>query len=367
MVKYAHGILIMERCFFITGATGMVGKEVVDWLLKNTNARVVILEYGNTFDLSSDKQDRITKVKGDITIPNLNLSDFDLEQIDQVTDVIHAAGTTNFGTDIDTARKLNVEGTKNTFRLFKDRVVRFGYVSTAYVAGKREGAILESELEHEKAFANAYEQSKYEAESWLKSKDVPVNIYRLTTLLGNSQDGSTNVFTAPHQLMRFCYLGLVSMIPGEPDNKIDLLPTDYAVATMCELHVDSDCNETICFHICSGISSPTLQELIDVTFTTFEQYDKKWAGLNISRPLLVSNDTFKEFIGAVEETQNKVFLQVINNTKFFSDQLVFEKVFDSKNVTRVISDYQQKIPKVANVYKKVLLFCLQTNWGKKEI
>ena len=53
-------------------------------------------------------------------------------------------------------------------------IERFMYFSTAYVAGKREGKLLETELIRPYSFKNHYEETKFEAELLVEElkKDV---------------------------------------------------------------------------------------------------------------------------------------------------------------------------------------------------
>src|SRR5256885_15286430 len=84
-------------------------------------------------------------VEGDITKPNLGIADADLETIRyETTDVFHLAAVYDLAVSKDAAFEVNLEGTKNVnefVRSIKD-LRRYNYISTCYVAGKREGAIL---------------------------------------------------------------------------------------------------------------------------------------------------------------------------------------------------------------------------------
>ena len=58
-------------------------------------------------------------------------------------------------------------------------ITRYMYFSTAYVAGKREGLLLETELIRPDAFKNHYEETKFEAEQLVEElkADVGSNDY----------------------------------------------------------------------------------------------------------------------------------------------------------------------------------------------
>jgi thioester reductase-like protein len=356
---------------FLTGVTGMVGQEIFRWLMKNTDAHLWVLGHriGREIPVTSSDLKRVRVLTGDIQLPDLGLSKEELGDVrSRATDFIHAAGTTNFGALIENARGLNVEGTKNVFYLAESckNLVRFGFVSTAYVAGRRTGTVREQALRHDAGFVNRYEQSKYEAELWLAEikHRLPCATYRLSTLLGESATGYTSRFIAPHHLVRFVYLGLISMLPGRRENTVDLLSTDHALNTLCELHFKNFQPAT--YHITAGFEhSLTIGELIDTTYESFAKHDEAWAQKKVERPLLVDKQAFDLFLRSVEETRNPLFLQVIANTKFFADQLFFPKNFDSAQVIKSIPGYYKDMPSIRETYKKMILFCLRTNWGRQ--
>src|SRR5207244_13413683 len=157
----------------------------------------------------------------------------------RVTGVVHAGACTRFDLSLGRAREVNVEGTKRVVELAGScrRLDRFGFLSTAYVAGKRTGTVYEHELAHDCGFANTYEQSKYEAEQVVNEARgrLPVAVYRLSTLLGDSKTGRITHFTAPHLSLQITRRGLASLVPGTPCCVVDLIPSDHAAAALFEL------------------------------------------------------------------------------------------------------------------------------------
>ena len=109
---------------------------------------------------------------------NLGISEYDLAVLkDETTDVYHLAAIYDLAVEKNPAYRVNVEGTRNVNELVKDlpNLRRYNYVSTCYVAGKRVGEILETELEHDAGFRNFYEETKYLAEMEVEAlkRDVP--------------------------------------------------------------------------------------------------------------------------------------------------------------------------------------------------
>src|SRR6185503_1457190 len=82
----------------------------------------------------------------------------------------------------DLALRVNPGGTRNVLELVRSmpHLRHFHHVSTCYVAGKREGVILESELRHDAGYRNFYEESKYLAELEVEAakNELPITIHR---------------------------------------------------------------------------------------------------------------------------------------------------------------------------------------------
>jgi thioester reductase-like protein len=102
-------------------------------------------------------------VSGDITIPGLGLSETVAEMAANETTVIyHLAALYDLAVSRQLAVHVNVDGTRNVnqFAESAKKLRHYHYVSTCYVAGKRHGRILETELQHEAGFRNHYEESR---------------------------------------------------------------------------------------------------------------------------------------------------------------------------------------------------------------
>ena len=113
----------------------------------------------------------------------LALSAPDLELVQQeATRVFHLAAVYDLAVPEHIALRVNVGGTRNVVEVARSlrRLKQFHHVSTCYVAGKREGVILETELRHDAGYRNYYEESKYQAELEVESAkgELPITINR---------------------------------------------------------------------------------------------------------------------------------------------------------------------------------------------
>ena len=91
-----------------------------------------------------------------------------------MTLVIHAGAEIGFDKSKAELDQTSVIGTRNMIALAQSlpRLRRFLHISTAYVAGRKHGRVMEEELPGER-FSSLYEQSKAEAENLLRASGLP--------------------------------------------------------------------------------------------------------------------------------------------------------------------------------------------------
>ncbi|MEZ0482454.1 SDR family oxidoreductase [Planococcus sp. SSTMD024] len=177
----------------------------------------------------------IRLMAGDITVQGLALSGEDLAWLKNQQLVFwHLAAIYDLAVPKDIAEKVNILGTQNVNDLVKtlDRLERYMYFSTAYVAGTREGLLLESELIRPESFKNHYEETKFEAELLVEQlkKEVPTTIIRPGIVRGHSASGETSKFDGPYFFLnmidRMKHLPAIPYI-GRSNTAINVVPVDY--------------------------------------------------------------------------------------------------------------------------------------------
>jgi long-chain acyl-CoA synthetase len=165
------------RKVFILGATGFVGKVLLAMLLDRFpqlgRAYVMVRrgsgtssedrfwnnvvpspvfnplrdKYGGAEGLRAWLADKVRVVDGDITEPNLGMSEEAAQAVAQDIDVvINSSGKVTFNPPLESALRTNVQGTKNVIAFVK-RMKRPAvlHTSTCFVAGNRSGEVWESE------------------------------------------------------------------------------------------------------------------------------------------------------------------------------------------------------------------------------
>ncbi len=245
-----------DETIFMTGFPGFIAGRLVTRLAKE-NTQFLLLVQPQFLEKAVAEVERIAAetgtppenfclVNGDITLDGLGISADDREFIrGETTDVFHLAAVYDLGVSEQLARKVNFEGTKNVNEFVRGmkNLRRYNYVSTCYVAGKREGVISENELEHHAGFRNYYEETKYLAEIEVeKLKSVlPVTIFRPSVVCGDSHTGETAKYDGIYYLIKYLrkFPKLLSLINiGNSRVELNLVPVDFVVDGMAALSKD---------------------------------------------------------------------------------------------------------------------------------
>jgi thioester reductase-like protein len=170
----------------------------------------------------------------------------DLELVrQQTTRVFHLAAIYDLAVPRDLALRVNPGGTKNVLLLTRSlpHLRQFHYVSTCYVAGKREGVIFETELRHNAGYRNYYEESKHLAEMEVESakSELPITIHRPAVVCGDSQTGETGKYDGVYYLIHYLLRwpsGLSLINIGNHEVSLNLVPVDFVVDAMAAIAFD---------------------------------------------------------------------------------------------------------------------------------
>lgn len=242
---------------FLTGFPGFIATRLLR-RLATEQCNFLLLVQPSFFELAKLEIERIAAetgkpvsdfvvLPGDITSPDLGLSPNDLEQARaNSTIVFHLAALYDLAVARDPAMRVNVEGTRNINKFVSSitNLRNYHYVSTCYVAGKRTGVILETELQHNAGFRNYYEETKYLAESEVQAlkPSLPVTVHRPSVVCGDSKTGETVKYDGIYYLIRYllkwpAVLSAVNI--GNNEVTLNLVPVDFVVESMAVLAGDS--------------------------------------------------------------------------------------------------------------------------------
>ena len=169
----------MTSGVLVTGVTGFVGREVARELLR-AGRPLVALARGRdgrpaaarvAAALGVPAEDgRVDVIEADLGAPACGLDDAGWRRLrESVETVLHCAGDTAFAPErLEPYEAAHVGGPRRLLEgLAAGRLRRWVHVSTAYVCGRREGPILETEGDVGQAFHNVYERVKLASEQAL--------------------------------------------------------------------------------------------------------------------------------------------------------------------------------------------------------
>jgi thioester reductase-like protein len=245
-----------RETLFITGFPGFIANRLLERLARKECDFILLVqpslrsrafqEIGRIAQLSGKSVDDFKIVEGDISEPGLGLKVADLELVQQqTTRVFHLAAVYDLAVPRDLAMRVNAGGTRNVVELARSfrRLRQFHHVSTCYVAGKREGVVLETELRHDAGYRNFYEESKYLAEMEVQAakNDLPVTIHRPAVVCGDSKSGETGKYDGVYYLIHYLlrWPSVLSTINiGNHKVSLNLVPVDFVVDAMAALAFD---------------------------------------------------------------------------------------------------------------------------------
>ena len=374
----------MKKIFFVTGATGFVGSNLVQKLYVENRKALFFL-------LSRDKkgipaEDRVNKLfpsaytmKGDVCLwPNLGLSLKDIRLLSKLSndyeiELWHAAGNISFDeASSDETFSVNFDGTKNVVEFCKKiGIKRIHYISTAYVAGDRQKLGNDKQIAYEKEdwvnqkLRNPYEESKLKAEIYLKEKEkelgLKVTYYRISVAVGRYENGFANNFSGYYNFCKFIVLrdrmqnGFKALKPIEmwvPKNAtVNIACIDWMVDLMVKI---SEKNESAgeVFHI-SNPDPPQSSWLMEKSLKVLGKLGICVDGIKIFTYDRLKKDIIKTPESPIEKTFS-----------YYQDYAESELRFDNANVKKVLG-YMPKHPKIdENLIERLLSFALSRNFGR---
>jgi NAD(P)-dependent dehydrogenase (short-subunit alcohol dehydrogenase family) len=233
--------------YFVTGATGFIGRHLVERLLDREGDIHVLVREDSREKLDglierwgNGARDRIKPVVGDLAQPHLGLDDQARSALrGSVEHFFHLAAIYDMAADADRNALLNVGGTQNAVDLANDiEPEHFHHVSSIAVAGNYDGHFTEDMFDEGQDLPHPYHRTKFEAEKLVRERlKVPWRIYRPAIVVGNSQTGEMDKIDGPYYFFKGIqkirralpqWFPLVSIEWG----KTNIVPVDYVAAAI---------------------------------------------------------------------------------------------------------------------------------------
>jgi NAD(P)-dependent dehydrogenase (short-subunit alcohol dehydrogenase family) len=239
--------------YFVTGATGFIGRNLVEQLLRREGTIYVLVREGSRGRLEELKsrwgapEDRIVPVVGDLSQEKLGCAEAIDELRGKIDHFFHLAAIYDMTADAESQRVANVEGTREAVKLADALdAKRFHMVSSIAAAGLYEGTFTEDMFEEaEKVDNHPYFQTKHESEAVVREESaVPWRIYRPGIVVGHSETGEMDKIDGPYyffKLLQRARNALPQWFPGIgiEGRKINIVPVDFVAKAMDHIaHLD---------------------------------------------------------------------------------------------------------------------------------
>ena len=170
--------------------------------------------------------------------------------------VVHVAANTSWTLPLETARRFNVDATRNVAELARRTAARSRmiYVSSAFTATENW------------VYRNTYEESKAAAERLLRADypDLGTSVFACSLVVGHSRTGRIARFHGLYPLLRLIENYEVPMVPADRGNGMDIVPVDWVADELLRLLVGvragEDPREVVA---AAGPAAPTMAELVE--------------------------------------------------------------------------------------------------------
>jgi NAD(P)-dependent dehydrogenase (short-subunit alcohol dehydrogenase family) len=249
--------------YFVTGATGFIGKRLVRKLLERKGSVVHFLIRKESEDKIAALREywgataaRTVPVFGDLTSKKLGVAADDVKKLKgQVDHFYHLAAVYDLSADEESQIAVNIEGTRNTVEFAKAiDAGHFHHVSSIAAAGLYEGVFREDMFDEAENYEHPYFLTKHESEKIVRKEcKVPWSVFRPAMVVGDSHTGEMDKIDGPYYFFKLIQRMRQILPPWMPavgleGGRVNIVPVDFVVNALDHISHKANINKQ-CFHL----------------------------------------------------------------------------------------------------------------------
>ncbi|MDG4594249.1 MAG: SDR family oxidoreductase [Candidatus Contendobacter sp.] len=249
--------------YFVTGASGFIGRRLVEKLLQRPDATVYYLILERELPLVEQLHQRwgagatrTIPIIGDLTQPRLGVAEADIARLKgNVRHLFHLAAIYDLKASAEIQEKVNIQGTRNVVAFAEAiEVGCFHLTSSIAAAGLYEGVFREDMFEEAEGLDNPYYRTKHESEGIVRREcSRPWRIYRPGVVVGDSRTGEMDKIDGPYYFFKLIQKARRLLPPWMPvvgieGGRLNLVPVNFIVDAMDHI-AHQDGLDGQCFHL----------------------------------------------------------------------------------------------------------------------